>query len=133
MGMALSVVLLAVLAASLFYIVRAEGGIGEIPRILKRVGIEVPTNWLPANLIPSYTPSPTASTPAKIPAEFQSGTSRFSQGSCASDLDCFRTGCSGEACSNDPNTVTTCEFSASFPGQQGYSCDCLSTKVCGWK
>ena len=46
-GMALSLVLLAVLAASLLFIIQAEGGFGEIPRLLERAGI--PADIVPGN------------------------------------------------------------------------------------
>lgn len=122
----LSLIILAVSAGSLYFLIQAEGGYKEIPRLLKRSGLEISIPTLPT--LPKSTRSNQS-----IPPEFQSGTSRFSQGSCATASDCMPAGCSGEVCGNSPDVVTTCEYSDSFPNTQGYSCTCLLTKVCGWK
>jgi hypothetical protein len=37
--MPLLLILLAVLLASLYYLIQAEGGFGEMPRLMERVGI----------------------------------------------------------------------------------------------
>ena len=39
--MPLMLLLLVVLTASLYYIIKAEGGFGEFPRLMERVGIPI--------------------------------------------------------------------------------------------
>lgn len=39
--MPLLIILLAVMAVSLFYLIQAEGGFGELPRLMERVGISL--------------------------------------------------------------------------------------------
>ena len=116
-GFVLALIILAVLAASLGYLVEGEGGFKELPRLLKKAGG------------PVKAPKPKFN----IPPEFQSGDSRFSQGTCTTDAACAPSGCSGEVCSSSGDVVSTCEFSESFPNVQGYSCTCLAAGVCGWR
>lgn len=127
-------ILLATLLASFYFLVQAEGGFEEIPRLLQRVGIEWPFRPIPQP-VPA-TPAPervTQPTPIPgVPREFYSGSSRFSQGSCVQDSDCQPAGCSGEVCSNDPNIVSTCEFSENFPNNLSYRCGCVQGS-CGWR
>lgn len=119
----LSLILLTVVGFSFYFLLEAEGGVGELPRLLDRVGITLPQTI-------TWPALPTKPPPAN---EYQSGNSRFSQGFCNQSSDCYVAGCSGEVCGTDPSAITTCEFSDSFPNQQGLSCACLSTGVCGWK
>lgn len=130
----LPLIILAVLAGSLYYILQAEGGISQLPFLLQRLGVgsqEPPLTTQPAGTPPS--------TVSKVPPEFQSGNSRYSNGTCSTDADCSTGGCSGESCisvsllnEEDGGFVTTCEFSPEFPNALGYSCGCVN-KVCGWK
>lgn len=123
-GLILGVIVLAVLATSLWFLVKDDGGTTLINDVQK--GVEI--------YVKSQTPMPTTQpSPQAIPAEFQSGKSRFSQGTCSSGSDCKPGGCSGEVCSSSGDVVSTCEYSESFPNVQGYQCVCLQTKVCGWR
>ncbi len=63
--------------------------------------------------------------------EYYSGNSRFSQGDCQSDTECFIIGCSLEMCSSDKNLMTTCEIGGNFPDKAKYACGCVKDK-CGW-
>ena len=132
-GITLPLIILAVLAGSLWYIVKAEGGYTEIPRLLLRVGIDVSMfevpDWKPI-FIKQEKQEESSS---EVPAIFQSGKSRYSQGSCGEPSDCYQSGCSEEVCSSVVGIVSTCEYSESFPNVQGYSCTCLPTGVCGWE
>lgn len=129
-GMVLALIILAVLCASLWYIVKAEGGYTQIPRVLEKAGVNVN-----AIHFPSWVPWPKQeeSPMSQVPAIFQSGKSRYSQGSCNESSDCYQSGCSNEVCSTVVDLVSTCEYSDSFPNSQGYSCTCLPTGVCGWQ
>jgi len=122
-GFLLLLIILAVVATSFYYLVEAEGGFDELPRLLERVGIEVGQR-------PALTKPPQAR--SAVPAEWQSGSSRFSQGACQNNSDCIATGCSGEVCSGGGEVISTCEFSASWPSAQGYACGCV-VGVCGWQ
>lgn len=135
-GLVLSMILLAVLAANLWYLVKNDGNSSLIRELKEKAGISEKSQ----TPRPNDQPSPKAQNPKSIPAEFQSGNSRFSQGSCKQDSDCSVGGCSGEVClptgqagSSAGDVISTCEYSDSFPNAQGYSCGCLQTKVCGWQ
>jgi len=126
-GLVLVLILLAILAASLWFAVKDDDQ-SLLEGIQKGLGAYKTT-------APSA-PAPTDSSSGRgsaVPAEFQSGKSRFSQGTCAQDSDCTPGGCSGEVCSSSGDVVSTCEYSDSFPSAKKYSCSCLSTKVCGWE
>ncbi len=134
-GLALSIIILVVLAAGLWYLMEGNGDNTLIRDIKKGAGIEdeletpVPTG----SSLPTTTQKPAQPSSKQVPAEFQSGNSRFSRGSCTQDADCSVGGCSGEVCSSDPGVITTCEFSPSFPGlKRGYTCGCVNQK-CGWR
>lgn len=122
-GLVLSFIILAVAAASLWYILQAEGGVTLLPELLERVGVPVPKISIP--------PIPTPRAAPAVPYDFTSGSSRFSQGSCRADNDCQISGCSAEVCGNGP-TITTCEYSDSFPSATKYSCGCTKG-ICGWR
>lgn len=133
----------AVLVGSLLYIIQAEGGISEIPRLLERVGIEVSPpleGGSPIGVEDRAGGDINDNNQTPIPPEFQSGNSRFSQGACITDSDCTTGGCSNEVCASvslggdidNDGFFTTCEFSPDFPNAQGYSCGCVNG-VCGWK
>ena len=129
-GFTLSLIILAVLAASLWYIVKAEGGYEQIPALIDRVGIPIDVSRFFPEQPKKATPTPAPA--SNVPPQYQSGNSRFSQGTCKTAANCVPAGCSGEVCSNDANVASTCEYSPSFPNAQGYSCTCLPQGVCGW-
>lgn len=104
----LAALLLVTLAAAVWYLLRAEGAGQSQPPLLDRVA-----------------------SPQRLPDEFASGQSRFSQGTCATDADCQVSGCSGEVCGREA-TITTCEYSPSFPSERRYQCGCV-VSVCGWR
>lgn len=109
------------LGSILFALVQAEGGIKPTLEQVSQFGIPTPKP-------PKQTPLP-----AKETADpFSSGNSRFSQGRCVTDQQCITTGCSGEVCTSKGELTTTCEFSASFPNNQGLTCGCVN-HVCGWE
>lgn len=115
-GLVLSLVILGVLAVSLFFILQTEDGAKEISRLLDRVGIAIP--------LPQVTKK-------SVPPSFVSGNSRFSNGSCTEDTDCLVTGCSGEVCGNE-SVITTCEYREDFPNKRTHTCGCVQKK-CGWR
>ena len=121
-GFVLLFIVLAVLTGSLYFLIQAEGGIDEIGSILERAGLSVGEEdtdvdkGQPASL---------------VPPEFTSGSSRFSQGTCQNDVDCYVGGCSEEVCSSEEGVVTTCEIRNDFPGPE-MSCGCVQ-QVCGWQ
>jgi eight-cysteine-cluster-containing protein len=49
---------------------------------------------------------------------------------CRNDRDCFRTGCSGQICSNE-HVVTTCEFLPKYACYSDELCGC-NNRRCGW-
>lgn len=122
-GLVLSLIILAVVSASLIFILQAEGGVHLLPQLLRRVGVPVPKISIPALPTPRF--------PAAVPPEFTSGNSRFSQGSCRVDSDCTISGCSAEVC-GAREAITTCEFSDSFPSAEKYACGCTKG-VCAWR
>ena len=132
--MPLLVLLLVVLSASLYYIIQAEGGFNEFPRLMERVGIHVEEIQMSKSKILNkfkFTNDQNAGDKTS-PNEFESGDSRFSQGICDNNGDCFVGGCSGEVCSSEKNVISTCEFSDSFPSVRDWQCGCVSG-ICGWK
>lgn len=122
--MPLLILLLVMLSASLYYIIKAEGGFGEFPRLMERVGISMDKIQMPKSKL-QINPE------IRGGSDFASGDSRFSQGACVKDSDCFVGGCSGEVCGSEPDIVTTCEFSESFPNVKDFQCGCVRG-VCGW-
>lgn len=126
--MPLVLILLAVLIGSFYYIVQAEGGWGELPRLMERVGINGDKFLNPKSQIRNNGNADETT----LPNEYFSGKSRFSRGMCAKDSDCFVGGCSGEVCSSESDVITTCEYSENFPNKVSYSCGCVS-QVCGWR
>ena len=66
-----------------------------------------------------------------VPAEYYAGNSRFSNGACQVDSDCFNIGCSLEMCSSDKSLMTTCEILGDFPDKSKYACGCIKDR-CGW-
>jgi eight-cysteine-cluster-containing protein len=50
---------------------------------------------------------------------------------CHIDADCFRTGCSGQICS-DVDVATTCEFLPEYACYADEYCVCLPSGICGW-
>lgn len=122
-GFMLSLIILAVAAGSLWYLLDAEGGVHLLPQLLERVGVPLPKISVPALPTPRF--------PSPLPQQFTSGDSRFSQGSCRADGDCQISGCSAEVCGNEP-AITTCEYSESFPSATKYTCGC-NRGICGWR
>ncbi len=117
----LPLILLMTLAASLFFLVEAEGGWKELPRLLERAGMsweEIRNNE--------------NTTGENLSDEFSSGNSRFSQGGCKKDGDCMVTGCSEEVCSGKGEVITTCEIGENFPNPRKFKCSCVEG-VCGWQ
>ena len=133
--MPLALILLAVLISSFYYIVQAEGGWGELPRLMERVGIRLDKfsvfNFQFPNRAGEEKNTDSFSTD-KIPKDYTSGKSRFSRGTCIKDRDCFTGGCSGEVCGNEKKAISTCEYSEDFPSTEKFECGCVN-KVCGWK
>lgn len=122
-GSVLSFIVLAVLGGSLFFFIRAEGGVKEIPRLIERAGITIPwPSEAPTTPEPTFNP----------PDPFTSGNSRFSQGRCTLDTDCRPLGCSGEVCTSQSDAMSTCEYSETFPNALGLNCGCVQG-VCGWE
>lgn len=68
---------------------------------------------------------------SKAPADYYSGASRYSHGSCTTDNECFNIGCSLEMCSSDKDLMTTCIIDGDFPDRTKYACGCIKDK-CGW-
>jgi eight-cysteine-cluster-containing protein len=68
---------------------------------------------------------------SQVPTEFFSGTSKYSQGTCQQDEECFADGCNLEVCTSDKNIVTTCEIGGGLPEKNKYACGCIKD-VCGW-
>ena len=68
----------------------------------------------------------------KKPEKEFCGTSTY--GSCASDSDCIKDGCSGQVCrsKNGESIVTTCEHKDCYNAQSyGLECSCVDKK-CQW-
>lgn len=132
-GLILSLILLAVLVTSLGYLLKNDGNSSLIRELKEKAGISSQTRT-PGKEIPSSSP---LSRGGKVPSEFQSGKSRFSQGSCKQDSDCSVGGCSGEVCSGQKDVISTCEFSDSFPNAKKFQCGCIEGTsgdgVCGWR
>lgn len=121
-GFVLLLIVLAVLIGSLYYLIDAEGGVSDIRSILERAGLSPDRDDTAVD----------KSQPASlVPPEFTSGASRFSQGTCQQDADCYVGGCSGEVCSSEEGVITTCEIRDDFPGPK-MSCGCVQG-VCGWQ
>ncbi|HBE89749.1 MAG: hypothetical protein A3G57_04945 [Candidatus Andersenbacteria bacterium RIFCSPLOWO2_12_FULL_45_8] len=127
--MALALILLAVLIGSFYYIVQAEGGWGELPRLMERVGIKIDQIQMPKSKLPI---DDGAKLPSSLPEDYVSGKSRFSRGICVKDSDCYVGGCSGEVCGNEEGMGTTCEYSEDFPSEIKFECACVA-KACGWR
>jgi len=68
---------------------------------------------------------------SQVPADYYSGVSHYSHGSCQMDSDCFNIGCSLEMCSSDKDLMTTCVIDADFPDRAKYACGCIKD-ICGW-
>lgn len=133
--MPLLLILLAVLVGSLYYIVQAEGGWDELPRLMERVGIRLEKfsmfSFQFSNRAGEEKNTDSISTD-KMPKDYTSGKSRFSRGTCAKNNDCFVGGCSGEVCSSEADVISTCEFSEDFPSAKKFECGCVD-KMCGWR
>lgn len=127
--MPLLIILLVVMASSLFYLIQAEGGFGEFPRLMERVGIRLDEFSIFKS---QFSSKDDEQVNGSALDEFKSGNSRYSQGNCLQDSDCFVGGCSGEVCGSEPDIVTTCEFSENFPSVKDFQCECVSG-VCGWR
>lgn len=127
--MPLLLILLAVLIGNFYYIVQAEGGWGELPRLMERVGIQINKIQMPISKFPI---DDGAKRPSILPEEYVSGKSRFSLGACTQDSDCDPAGCSGEICTSQMDVLSTCEWSEEFPSTKKFECGCVN-KVCGWK
>jgi len=65
--------------------------------------------------------------------EFKGFCGRSSFAACEKDLDCIRTGCSGQVCSAGPeDRVTTCEWKECYdPEPERLQCGCVNGK-CQW-
>jgi len=130
--MPLLILMLIMLSASLFYLVKAEGGFRELPRLLDRVGVSAESiDDVKSRLLNIFSMVRNNEDRPEGWHEFVSGESRYSQGVCQKDADCEVTGCSGEVCANT-DVVTPCVWSDDYPNAQGYSCGCVS-EVCGWR
>lgn len=116
-------IVLAVLAASFFYLVQTNGGIDKAGTYLEQYGIPVP--W-PNEQQPI---APEASPVSDI---YTSGNSRFSQGRCTTSSECQSAGCSAEVCTSQGDVVTTCELLENHPATAGLTCQCVRG-VCGWQ
>jgi eight-cysteine-cluster-containing protein len=67
----------------------------------------------------------------KVPVEYYSGSSKYSQGECQQDAECLAAGCNLEICTSDKNIVTTCEIDGATPDKTKYACGCIKD-TCGW-
>ncbi len=45
---------------------------------------------------------------------------------------CYAGGCSGQICSDDPNAVSTCEWTEAYACYQSATCEAQPTGECGW-
>lgn len=45
---------------------------------------------------------------------------------------CYAGGCSGQICSDDPNAVSTCEWTEAYACYQTATCEVQPTGECGW-
>lgn len=45
---------------------------------------------------------------------------------------CYAGGCSGQICSDDPNAVSTCEWTEAYACYQSATCEVQPTGECGW-
>src|SRR5438552_12856421 len=45
---------------------------------------------------------------------------------------CYRTGCSGQICSSNPNIITTCEWRPEYEQYRHANCVWLPSKGCTW-
>lgn len=68
---------------------------------------------------------------SKVPAEYFSGNSTYSNGSCTKDADCFNLGCNLEMCASNKDLMTACVINGDHPDRDKYSCGCIKD-VCGW-
>lgn len=132
----LAIILLILLTGMLAALLAVEGDVSVLPRLLERAGIAIPPDVsvpdLPLISVPSAVPT-NGLLPGGSESGFDltSGASRFSQGKCTVDADCFVGGCSAEVCGSKPDAITTCEFSSNFPNTTTHQCGCLQ-KVCAW-
>jgi eight-cysteine-cluster-containing protein len=68
---------------------------------------------------------------SSVPAEYFSGNSTYSNGSCKFDKDCFNLGCNLEMCTSNKDIMTACVINGEHPDRDRYSCGCIKD-VCGW-
>jgi hypothetical protein len=62
----------------------------------------------------------------RIPVRFSTGQSQAGAGAC------FRGGCSGEICSDNPNVASACIFKPEFACYQNARCERQANGQCGW-
>ena len=118
----LAFLLIVLLGGMLYMLIQAEGGWRALPTAFEEeTGIS----------LPDIGTDPENPTKPPQPVEYTSGSSRYSQGSCDADIDCFVGGCSNETCGVEPDAVTTCDFSDEFPSPETHSCGCVAGH-CGW-
>ncbi len=84
-----------------------------------------PTSWYRLPTVKDLTATPT------ISPLYQSGNTRYSQGSCSKDSDCQVTGCSKEICAPQ-QIIGSCDIRYDFPQAYGYTCGCVNFH-CGWE
>jgi eight-cysteine-cluster-containing protein len=61
----------------------------------------------------------------------EEGNPKYSQGDCEKDSDCTPAGCSSHICSNNPDLITTCEYSKDYPSEDEFDCGCVDNQ-CVW-
>lgn len=66
-----------------------------------------------------------------VPAEYFSGNSTYSNGSCQLDEDCHNLGCNLEICASNKDLMTACVINGDYPDRDKYSCGCIKD-TCGW-
>ncbi|HPA25594.1 MAG TPA: hypothetical protein PLK76_02435 [bacterium] len=68
---------------------------------------------------------------SEVPAEYFSGNSTYSNGSCTKDTDCFNLGCNLEMCASNKDLMTACVINGDHPDRDKYACGCIKD-TCGW-
>lgn len=72
-----------------------------------------------------------AATPEPAVYLDQEGNTKYAEGNCTTDSDCFVGGCSSELCSSNQQAISSCIYSPDFPDQEVYRCGCWEEQ-CAW-
>lgn len=84
--------------------------------------------------VPVQQPAPHEETPpaTEIPEEPENPPSAPEPSEPTSVKQCYAGGCSGQLCTDDPNAVSTCEWTEAYACYQGATCEVQSDGECGW-